>query len=255
MPSSAVNVRQREILQAVRTRGFATIESLAVHFDVSAQTVRRDIIQLDEQGLLKRFHGGAGAIETRARYSYSQKKLMQSSAKIHMGETLARLLPDDASVFLDVETTLEAAAAALAARQKLRVFTHSLTVALAFAHNPAVQVEVAGGRLASMDGALAGSRTTRWLGDLRPDYAVIGCSGIDESGEFLDHDPAKIEIKRCAMRNARCNVLLADHTKFGRHALMRIAGLGEFDVLISDQPRGARFRRQDNGCPKVLTPD
>ena len=99
-------------LEAVRARGFATIESLAAHFDVSAQTVRRDIIQLDEQGLLKRFHGGAGAIEAPGRYSYSQKKQLQSSAKARIGKTLANLVADDASVFLDVGTTVEAAAAA-----------------------------------------------------------------------------------------------------------------------------------------------
>ena len=135
------------------------------------------------------------------------------------------------------------------------MFTHSVTVALAFAVNPAVQVQVAGGRLAGMDGALTGSRTSEWLADLRPDYAVIGCSEIDKLGQVLDYDPAKTEIKRCAMRCARCNVLLADHTKFGRHALMRFADLSEFDVLITDGPLGEQFKPQDAGCPRILTPD
>jgi DeoR family glycerol-3-phosphate regulon repressor len=104
---------------------------------------------------------------------------------------------------------------------------------------------VAGGLLAGIDGALTGSRTTEWLGALRPDYAVIACSGIEEKGGVLDFDVGKTDIKRCAMRHARCNILVVDHTKFGRQALIRFADLSEFDVLISDQPVSPEFLPAD----------
>ena len=123
---STLNARQKEILDLVRQRGFVTIESLAADFDVSAQTARRDIIHLTGRGLLKRFHGGAGTIETLGRHSYVEKKRLESSAKIRIGKTLAATLPDGASVFLDVGTTVEAAASALAAKANLRVFTTSI---------------------------------------------------------------------------------------------------------------------------------
>lgn len=243
--ASTLNSRQKEILDLVRKRGFVTIEILAADFDVSAQTVRRDIIHMGERGLLKRFHGGAGTIETPGRHSYTQKKRLESSAKIRIGKMLAEMLPDGASVFLDVGTTVEAAAAALAGKVDLRVFTASIAAALAFAASPTTRVEVAGGLLAGIDGALTGSRTTEWLGALRPDYAVIACSGIEEKGGVLDFDVGKTDIKRCAMRHARCNILVVDHTKFGRQALIRFADLSEFDVLISDQPVSPEFLPAD----------
>ncbi len=252
---STLNARQKEILDLVRQRGFVTIESLAADFDVSAQTVRRDIIHLTGRGLLKRFHGGAGTIETPGRHSYMEKKRLESSAKTRIGKALAATLPDGASIFLDVGTTVEAAASALAAKSNLRVFTTSIAAALAFANNPTARVEVAGGTLAGIDGALTGSRTTEWLSSLRPDYAVIACSGIEEKGGVLDFDTGKTDVKRCAMRHARCNVLIADHTKFGRRALIRFADLSEFDVLISDQTVRHEFLPGDISGLDIQYPD
>lgn len=119
-----VNARQERILALVRGRGFATIEALARELDVSAQTVRRDIIRLDEAKLLQRFHGGAGLRDSAVRMGYAEKQILAADAKASIARALADLVPDGASVLLDVGTTVEAVARALAERrQRLKVFT------------------------------------------------------------------------------------------------------------------------------------
>jgi DeoR family glycerol-3-phosphate regulon repressor len=231
-----IKKRREEILQVVDAQGFVTIEALAAHFDVSAQTVRRDIIELDAQGLLRRFHGGAGASENFERPSYSQKKALQSPAKIHIARKVAELIEDGSSLFIDVGTTAEAAATALKARNGLKVFAASYTAALIFAEHPTTMVEVAGGRLDGPDGALVGARTTRWLASLRIDYALIACSAIEPDGSVLDFSGDKIEVKRTAMSVARCSLLMADHSKFARRATYKLADLEDFDHLVIDRP-------------------
>ena len=230
-----LNDRQREILEVVQSRGYVTIENLATYFSVSAQTVRRDIIYLDSLSLLKRFHGGAGSKDGLERRSYAQKKHLESSAKIRIGKKLAEMIPEGSAVFLDVGTTIEAAASELARKGQLQIFSVSFTASMLFADCEGVTVEVAGGRLGGPDGSLVGSRTTDWLSGLRFDYAVIGCSGIEPDGSVMDFDGEKIAVKQAAMRRARHSILLADHTKFNRSATMSIAAMDAFDTLISDE--------------------
>ena len=122
-----LNERQAALLALVRSRGYATVEWLAEHFAVSAQTVRRDIIRLDERGMLQRFHGGAGAAGASVvRLGYAEKQELAVDAKLAIGVAAARLVPNGASVFVDVGTTAEAVARALAGHTSLRVFTNSL---------------------------------------------------------------------------------------------------------------------------------
>lgn len=230
-----IGERREQIIEAVRERGFVTIEALAAHFDVSSQTVRRDIIELDAQGLIRRFHGGAGPSEKLERKTYQQKKTLQSLAKTKIGRKTASLIPGGASIFIDVGTTAEAAAEALYAHHNLTVFTCSCVVALLCGNSATASVELAGGILDGPDGAVVGSRTTQWVSRLRIDYALISCSAIEADGSVLDFNSEKVEVKKAAMAAARCSILMADHTKFDRRASFKLAELPDFDHLVVDQ--------------------
>ena len=103
-----ITPRQREIVQIVGDKGFATIDALAQHFAVSAQSIRRDIIQLDEGRYLQRFHGGAGLRDSTVRLGYAEKHGRSTEGKARIAAAAVALVPDGASVFLDVGTTVEA---------------------------------------------------------------------------------------------------------------------------------------------------
>jgi len=227
------NDRQQAILRQVADQGFATIEALARQFGVSAQTVRRDIIELSAAGLLQRFHGGAGPAGA-VRLGHAEKTLRAPAAKARIGAALCALLPERRTLFLDVGTTVEAAALALARRGGDTVFTNSIVAALAFGRTESDAVHVLPGTLRGADGSLVGGETVRALSALSLDVAVIACSGFDASGAPMDFDPEKVAVKRAAIAASRTAVLLCHGEKFGRSAIHRIAPARCFGTLICD---------------------
>jgi DeoR family glycerol-3-phosphate regulon repressor len=232
-----LNERQAALLALVRQRGYATVEWLAEQFEVSAQTVRRDIILLDQRGMLQRFHGGAAAADKAVvRLGYAEKQELAVEAKLAIGTAAARLVPEGASVFIDVGTTAEAVARALAGHAALRVFTNSLAAARQLAGRDGIEVVVAGGSLRGRDGSLVGDSVTASLRELRLDIAFIGLSGWDDDGAPMDFDIDKIAVKRTALARARSAIAICDGSKFDRQAIVRIAPPEQFARLICDAP-------------------
>ncbi len=232
--ATMINERQRKIVKRIETWGFATIEALAQELNVSAQTIRRDIIQLDKHRILQRFHGGAGLPRDSVRLGYSQKKVVAVEGKQRIGEAVAALILDGSAIFLDVGTTVEAVAQALAGRGNLHVFTNSLPSAAALAGNQAMKVVVTGGLLHGADGSLVGDDVTAAIGRFRFDVAVIACSGFDDDGTVMDFDIQKVGVKKAAMGNAGRNILVADGNKFIRTAFVRISALEGFSHVVTD---------------------
>ena len=230
----ALTTRQRRVLEAVEAQGFVTIEALAKAFHVSTQTVRRDIIALDSAGLLQRFHGGAGMGGDAAtiRLAHSHKQIVDADAKRRIGVSVAELIPDGSSVFLDVGTTLEAAAETLAKKPSLSVFTNSMNAAAKFKAGQH-EVHVLGGQLAGSDGSLVGEQAVTMLAGLRLDFSLIGCSAVEAGGSVMDFDLRKIAIKKAALQAGRCRCLLATQTKFGRSARALVAPLDSFQHVIT----------------------
>ena len=228
-----LNTRQNEILIRAEASGFVTIDSLTEEFGVSAQTIRRDIIFLSDAGLLQRFHGGAGAIGSTEtlRLDHHHKLGMAVDDKARVAEAAVALLPDGASVFLDVGTTIEMTASVLNRRPGFRIFTNSMRAALAFdpAHH---DINVLGRKVEGRDGSLVGEEIMLSLAALRVDYALIACSAIDHDGRVMDIDLSKIAVKKAAMDSATRRFLLAAKTKFGRTALSAFAELSDFDAVI-----------------------
>lgn len=249
--AEALSPRQREIVRLVSMHGFATIETLARQFDVSAQTVRRDIIRLDELGVLQRFHGGAGARQSTTRLGYAQKQTLSAEAKERIAAEVAEMVPSGSSLFLDVGTTVEAVARALRDHREMHVVTNSLSAAAILSNAPVGDVFVTGGMARGPDGSLVGDATQAGIGQFRLDLAVIGCSGFDEeSGAPMDFDLLKVAAKRAMIAQSRRAMLVADASKFTRSAIVRIAGLEEVSVLVSDEPPPEHLRRlaTEAGC-------
>ena len=230
-----ISDRQKAILRLIGEMGFVTIDGLANEFQVSAQTVRRDIIAMDATGLLQRFHGGA-AINPKAttlRLGHGFKKSESLDAKRVIAKKAAALVPPGSTIFLDVGTTIETAATLLNRIEGLTVFTNSMNAAAGF--RPDLHdVYLLGGIRGGTDGSLVGETVLTALADLRLDFAFIGCSAIEADGSVMDFDLRKIAIKQTAMRVARCNCLLVASAKFGRSALARIAMKDAFDHVLSD---------------------
>lgn len=228
--------RQQDILALVGETGFVTIEALADSFGVSAQTIRREIIALDKAGLLQRFHGGAGRAEgtNTLRLGHHYKAQMDREEKDHIATKVASLIKPGSSLYMDVGTTMEAAALALNRLDNLTILTNSMRVAAQFdpGHH---SVHVLGGEVAGQDGSLVGEQAVLHVRDLRLDYALIGCSGIEPNGNVMDFDRRKIAIKQAALSVCRHGYLLATSAKFSHSAFARICHTDDLDAVITSE--------------------
>lgn len=237
-----VSARQQAIVERVSEQGYVTIETLARLFDVSAQTVRRDIIRLDEAGLIQRFHGGAGQRERSARPAYSQKQAISVDAKRAIATACADLIPHGSSVCLDVGTTAEAVARGLLDHRNMHIVTTSVGAAAILAGAPVGDVVVTGGLLRGADGSLVGEQAIATLSGFRTDFAVIGCSGFDDQdGAVMDFDLLKVATKKVMLAQSRQVILVADATKFARSAVIRVAPLDAISTLVTDSPPPAHI--------------
>jgi DeoR family transcriptional regulator, glycerol-3-phosphate regulon repressor len=232
---SELTPRQTEILQTVGEHGYATLETLSQRFDVSVQSIRRDIIHLDRMRLLQRFHGGAGPMDSTVRLGYAEKTQRAAAAKEKIGHAAAQLVPEGSVVFLDVGTTVEAVAAALKERAiNLHVFTNSLACAMLLAAEPEIRLHVFGGSLRGADGSLVGATTLAGIEAIHFDYAFIGFSGFATDGSVLDYDLEKIAIKQAAMRRSISSVLVGDQSKFTRKAVATVGVAADFSHVVTD---------------------
>ena len=228
--------RQTEVLELVRRRGFVSIEELARHFDVTPQTVRRDINELCDEGMLRRYHGGAGLPSSVENLTYQARKVLCPEEKRAIAREVVQHIPDEASLFINIGTTTEEVARALRNHRALRIITNNLNVAVILSGNENFEVIVAGGTVRSRDRGIVGEATIDLIRQFKVDFGIIGISGIDPRGSLLDFDYREVRVAQAIIENSRKVLLCADHTKFGRDAMVRLGHMSQVDALFTDQP-------------------
>lgn len=228
------SIRLPEILSLARREGRVTVEALAAHFDVTLQTIRRDLAELAEQGKLQRVHGGAVVPSTVANIGYEDRRGLNDAAKARIAARCARDIPDGCSLFLNIGTTTEAVARALLAHRDIMVLTNNMNVANILVDNPGCQIIVVGGLLRRSDGGLVGTVTTQAIAQFKFDVAVISCSALDEDGDMLDFDIQEVGVSQTILNQSRRSFLVADRSKFQRRAPARIGSLARIDRFYTD---------------------
>lgn len=227
--------RHEEILKLVRANGFMPIEELARRLDVTPQTIRRDINQLSEENLVRRFHGGAALGSSVENEEYATRKIKNQSEKSRIAELIAEHIPDEASLFMNIGTTIEAVARALIVKhQHLRIITNNIHVASIITRRPDFEVIITGGVVRPKDGGITGVATLDMIEQFKVDYAIIGASGIDSDGTLLDYDYREVRAAKAMMQNARQRFLVADSSKFGRNAMMKLCHVSELNAIFTD---------------------
>ncbi|MBO9477851.1 DeoR/GlpR transcriptional regulator [Shimia sp. R11_0] len=226
--------REREILDIARSSGKVTVEGLAAHFDVTVQTIRRDLTQLANAGRLERVHGGAVLPSGVRNIAYEERSRVNAEAKAAMAQACAAQIPNGSALFINIGTSTEALASALLGHDGLLVVTNNLNVAQILSGNERCDVLLTGGRPRPEDGGLVGPIAMRMVQEFAFDIAVLGCSAVAESGTAYDFAIDEIVVSQTAHAAARETWLLADHSKFQRNAPTRILDFTEVDRLFSD---------------------
>ena len=239
----ALSPRQTEIVKLARSAGRVAVDDLVTRFEVTPQTIRKDLNELCDLGVLQRFHGGAMFAAGVANVGYESRRNISSEAKRMIGERTAELIPNNCSLFINIGTTTEEVARALGHHQGLMVITNNLNVAQLLRGQPRIEVIVAGGVLRHSDGGVVGEAAVEFIRQFKVDFAVMGVSGIDIDGSLLDYDFREVSVSRAIMAASRRSILVADAMKFSRSAPVRIGHIADLDFLVTDQAPEAEFSR------------
>lgn len=233
--------RQARILEAVAQQGETTVEALAAAFDVSAETIRRDLAQLARAGSLQKVHGGARRPPVLAEGPFADRMAEAAAAKAAIAARVAGLVQPGRTIFVDAGTTTLACAVALADTPGLTVITNSTRVARSLGRGSGrARVFLLGGAFAPDGEATLGARTVAEAAAFAADLALIGPAAVDASGA-TDADADEAELARMMVRNARAVIVAAHGAKIGRHAAFRICRLDEVAHLVTDEPPGDTF--------------
>ena len=227
--------RHEQILEIARAQGRVTVDGLAAHFAVTPQTIRKNLNDLCDARHLDRTHGGAILPSAVENLEYERRRQIAAGEKTGIGAAAAALIPDGASLFINIGTTTEAVGAALVDHGPLMVITNNINVANMLRVYSQFEVVIAGGVVRISDGGIVGEQTVDFIRQFKVDYAVIGASAIDSDGSLLDFDLREVKVAQAIIENARHNILVADATKFERTAPVRIGHLSDVDSFVTDR--------------------
>jgi len=231
--------RIRELLQA---QEFVDLQTLCKELGTSESSVRRDLAELEQAGVGKRVHGGVLATQPQSEVvDFWRQSLLASEEKRRIGQLAAGLVKDGQTVILDGGSTPAAVARALASRT-LHVITNSLPIAQAFWDTRTAEVTLTGGFLYPRLGVLLGSICEEMLAGVSADLAIMGVGGVTGAG-LSNNNTLIVGTEKKMIAAARKVMIVADHGKFGRQAMVPLASLDVVDVVVSDGALAPQYRK------------
>ena len=229
--------RQQAIASLVINQGRASVAELAETYDVTTETVRRDLAVLDRAGLVRRVHGGAVPVRALrlVEPGVGERENTRAEHKDAIAAAAADFFPlSGASVLLDAGTTTSRIAAALPSDRELNIVTNSVPIAARLAGMPSVSLQLLGGRVRGLTQAAVGEQVLRVLDTLRVDIAFIGTNGIHAAFGLSTPDPEEAAVKAAFVQSARRIVVLVDSSKLDAETLVQFASLKDLDTVITD---------------------
>lgn len=226
--------RKQQLLEMLRRDGRIDAARTASELRVTGETIRKDLILLERQGLLRRVHGGAvpvdylsyePAVETRTEF-LAEKARIAKAALAH--------LPEHGSVLIDAGSTTAQLVELFPGDRELTVYTNSLPQALGLLSRPQLTVYTLGGRVRSKTFAEVDDWAARALAEINVDVAFLGANGISADRGLTTPAPSEAAVKRRMLACAHRRILLADHSKFGTVSGAQYGRLEDIHLLITD---------------------
>ncbi|MEZ6190489.1 MAG: DeoR/GlpR family DNA-binding transcription regulator [Phycisphaerales bacterium] len=229
--------RQSRLLEIIKRKQVAELAELCKELDVSISTVRRDLETMEERGVVQRTHGGViyrGELGDKSGPVNALASRMNENiaAKDAIARYAASLVQPHMTVFMDAGSTVIFAARAITVRP-IQVVTTSLSIANHYVDDDRVELTLTGGNLYPRTGAMVGTLARKCLSELHADLCLFSLAAIDEQAAYnINLEMARVE--QMMMQRANRTVMLMDATKFGRKSLVKVCGLGEVDLTVTD---------------------
>jgi DeoR family transcriptional regulator, fructose operon transcriptional repressor len=237
--------RQQAMAQLVGERGRLSVAEISEQFDVTTETVRRDLSALERIGLVRRVHGGAVPASSLAviESGLGERDQANTAEKERIARAaIEQLPPPGGTVLLDAGSTTSRFASMLPRDHRLTVITHAVPLAARLAGMPQIDLHLLPGRVRTTTQAAVGADTVTALGRLRVDVAFLGTNGITLEHGLSTPDHEEAAAKRAMVAAARRVVCLTDSSKVGTEAAIRFAGLDEIDLVVTDDGIAAEDR-------------
>lgn len=235
--------RKTDILEQARKAGRISVDALAERYSVTPQTIRKDLNDLCDRGLLQRVHGGAVLSSGVANFGYEARRELAAEEKRKIGVKAATLIPDNCSLLINIGTTTEQVAAALHGKHNVLAITNNINVVNILHGNAEIDVIVAGGIVRRADGGVVGETAVDFIRQFKVDFAIIGASAIDEEGALLDYDYREVKVAQAIIENARHTILVADSMKYERSAPVRIGHISQMGSFVTDRAPAEEITR------------
>lgn len=239
--------RQQAMAQLVAQRGRVSVNDLATEYDVTTETVRRDLSRLERVGLVRRVHGGAVPADSLSvlEAAVGERDSAHAVEKDEIAHAAIALLPPPgATILLDAGTTTFRFAALLPRDHRLVVVTHCVPIAARLTGLPHIELHLLPGRVRDTTQAAVGAETLEALNRVRADVTVLGTNAISVEHGLSTPDREEAAVKRALASCGRRVIALTDSSKFGQESAVRFAALADVDVLVTDSGLSRTERRR-----------
>lgn len=226
--------RRKQIADLVRQQQTITNAEIMSRFDISIETVRRDLESLEQQGFLRRVYGGAVAVGSLSNEpEYANRANTNYEAKTAIAREAAKFIGPQDAIYLGVGTTVQALVPHVKNIENITVFTNALRTAIELSEADNCTVILPGGQLRTKELTVSGFPAEDNFNHFNVDKAFIGIGGIDESG-VTDFHVQEARLHRQLIENARQAIVLTDSGKLGMKAMVNVCPLKDVDVVITD---------------------
>lgn len=228
--------RQRELEAIVSKQGSARVSDLASHFNVTEETIRRDLDKLESDGRLQRSHGGAVSLNREGEEQpYWVREITNLREKDQIATEALKRIGEDNTLYLDASSTVLQLARILP-DQPMTIMSHSLQVALALMNHTQARVLCPGGFLSAPSLSVVGPITEKSLADIHVDFFFTSCRALSADHGIMAANEEQARVRQMMIQRAEHVILMADISKIGKKSLFEIAALTAAEELITNKP-------------------
>lgn len=231
--------RRNEILSKLSANGKVLVADLAKEFDVTEETIRRDLEKLDNDGLARKTYGGAVKNESfNIDLPFHVRKQTNVESKQKIAKMIGDMINDGDYIMLDSSTTALCVIKNILQKKNITLITNSIEILLELCNKPEWNVLSTGGMLKEGGLSLVGYQAEKMISGFHVDMAICSCKGIDEENGVTDSNERDAEIKKAFYKSANKRVLAVDSSKFDRASFVKVCGLGDVDIIVTDTDPG-----------------
>ncbi len=228
--------RRNAILEKLQTEGKVVVSELSAFYEVSEETIRRDLEKLENEGYAIKSYGGAVLNENaNLDLPFTVRKNTNVVGKQKIAELISDMVHDGESIFLDASSTAVAIAKAIKHKNDITIITNSLEIAIQLLEASGCKVISTGGVVTESSFALVGHVTDRTISSYCVDKAIISCKGFDLEAGFTDSDERHANNKRSMLAGARVKIVAIDNSKFHQISFAKIGNLQDITMIVTDK--------------------